>query len=282
MYQGVYHGSKKHEPDLDKVMARAWAGGMDRMIITGGSVTDSKKAIELSQTDSRLFSTVGCHPTRCTEFVQDPQAYLDDLRALIAANKDKVVAIGECGLDYERLHFCDKDVQVKYFEYQLQLSKEFHLPLFLHCRAAADDLVDILHRNQDSVVSGVVHSFDGTEQALEKILALGMYIGINGCSLRTEENLAVAAKIPKDRLMIETDCPWCEVKPTHPGYKHVITKVTAVKKEKQSAECQVKGRNEPANIVHVLEILAAIRNEDANELADAIYNNTMTLFFADK
>ncbi|XP_063540340.1 deoxyribonuclease TATDN1 [Cydia strobilella] len=282
MYQGVYHGSKKHEPDLDKVLARAWAGGMDKMIITGGSVTDSKKAIELSQRDSRLFSTVGCHPTRCTEFVQDPQAYLDDLRALIAANKDKVVAIGECGLDYERLHFCEKDVQLKYFEYQLQLSKEFHLPLFLHCRAAADDLVDILHRNQDSIVGGVVHSFDGTEHALDKILAFGMYIGINGCSLRTEENLAVAAKIPRDRLMIETDCPWCEVKPTHPGYKHVTTKVTAVKKEKHSAECQVKGRNEPVNIVHVLEILAAIRNEDANELADVIYTNTMKLFFPDK
>jgi TatD DNase family protein len=70
-------------------------------------------------------------------------------------------------------------------------------------------------------------------------------------SLRTEENLAVAAKIPKDRLMIETDCPWCEVKPTHPGYKHVTTKYPSVKKEKYTvdSDCQVKGRNEPVNIV---------------------------------
>jgi TatD DNase family protein len=68
----------------------------------------------------------------------------------------------------------------RYFEYQLQLSKEFRLPLFLHCRAAADDLVDILHRNQASIVGGVVHSFDGSQEALEKILALGLYVGING------------------------------------------------------------------------------------------------------
>lgn len=72
-------------------------------------------------------------------------------------------------------------------------------------------------------------------------------------SLRTKENLEVVTKIPRDKLMIETDCPWCEVKPTHPGYGHIITKVPSVKKEKYSIESnnQVKGRNEPINIVWV-------------------------------
>ncbi|KAI5640140.1 tatD related DNase domain-containing protein [Phthorimaea operculella] len=282
MYQGVYHGSKKHEPDLDKVLERAWNNGMDKMIITGGSLVDSKKALDLARTDSRLFTTVGCHPTRCTEFVADPEGYLAGLKEVISQNKDKVVAIGECGLDYERLHFCEKDIQLKYFEYQLQLSNQFNLPLFLHCRAAADDLVDILTRNRESVVGGVVHSFDGSQDALDKILALGMYIGINGCSLRTKENLEVASKIPQDRLMIETDCPWCEVKQTHPGYTHVVTKYPTVKKEKYSVgtDSQVKGRNEPVNIVQVLEILAAIRKENIDELAQAIYDNTNKLFFS--
>ncbi|KAH9631861.1 hypothetical protein HF086_014333 [Spodoptera exigua] len=183
MYQGLYHGSKKHEPDLDAVLARAWDGGLDKMIITGGSLTDGQKAIEMARSDSRLYATVGCHPTRCNDFLQDAETYLNGLKTLINENKDKVVAIGECGLDYERLHFCDKDVQLKYFEYQLQLSREFNLPLFLHCRAAADDLVAILEKNRDSVVGGVVHSFDGSEDALRKILDLGMYIGINGWSV---------------------------------------------------------------------------------------------------
>uniref|UniRef100_A0A2H1VER8 Deoxyribonuclease TATDN1 n=1 Tax=Spodoptera frugiperda TaxID=7108 RepID=A0A2H1VER8_SPOFR len=281
MYQGLYHGSKKHEPDLDTVLARAWDGGLAKMIITGGSLTDSQKAIEMAQSDSRLYATVGCHPTRCNDFLQDAEGYLNGLKALIKDNKDKVVAIGECGLDYERLHFCEKDTQLKYFEYQLQLSREFSLPLFLHCRAAADDLVAILARNRDSVVGGVVHSFDGSEDALQKILDLGMYIGINGCSLRTQESLEVVTKIPRDRLMIETDCPWCEVKPTHPGYTHVVTKFPTVKKEKYNvgSNNQVKGRNEPVNIVHVLEILAAVRKENLDELATAIYDNTNKLFF---
>ncbi|XP_013162558.1 PREDICTED: putative deoxyribonuclease TATDN1 isoform X1 [Papilio xuthus] len=282
MYQGVYHTSKKHEPDLDRVLERSWANGMCKMIITGGSLIDSKKAIDLSYTDSRLYATVGCHPTRCNEFVENPETYLNDLRDVITNHREKVVAIGECGLDYERLHFCEKDIQLKYFEYQLKLSGEFNLPLFLHCRAAADDLVDVLKRNKDDIVGGVVHSFDGPQDALEKILELGMYIGINGCSLRTKENLEVVTKIPQDRLMIETDCPWCEVKPTHPGYTHVVTKFTAVKKEKYSIDSgnQVKGRNEPVNIVQVLEILAAVRKENIDELAEAIFNNTNTLFFS--
>ncbi|PZC74353.1 hypothetical protein B5X24_HaOG207954 [Helicoverpa armigera] len=281
MYQGVYHGSKKHEPDLDVVLARSWNAGLDKMIITGGSLTDSKTAIDLARSDARLYSTVGCHPTRCNDFLSDAEAYLQGLRDLITENRDKVVAIGECGLDYDRLKFCEKDVQLKYFEYQLQLSREFNLPLFLHCRAAADDLVDILQRNRDDVVGGVVHSFDGTEEAVQKILDLGMYIGINGCSLRTKESLEVASKIPTDRLMIETDCPWCEVKPTHPGYTHVVTKFPSVKKEKYTigSDNQVKGRNEPINIVQVLEILAAIRKENTDELAAAIYDNTNRLFF---
>ncbi|CAH2042088.1 unnamed protein product, partial [Iphiclides podalirius] len=271
MYQGVYHTSKKHEPDLNRVLERSWSAGLSKMIITGGSLIDSKKAIDMSQCDSRLFSTVGCHPTRCSEFIENPEMYLSGLRDLIKNNREKVVAVGECGLDYERLHFCDKDIQLKYFEYQIKLSREFNLPLFLHCRAAADDLVDILGRNQDDFVGGVVHSFDGSADALEKILSLGLHIGINGCSLRTKENLEVVTKIPKDRLMIETDCPWCEIKPTHPGYVHVTTKYPAVKKEKYL--------NEPANIVQVLEILSAVRQENIDDLAETIYKNTNKLFF---
>ncbi|XP_038211153.1 putative deoxyribonuclease TATDN1 [Zerene cesonia] len=284
MYQGVYHGSKKHEPDLNNILDRAWSGGMCKMIITGGNLADSRKALELARTDSRLFSTVGCHPTRCNDFLPDPEKYLKDLSDLITENKDKVVAIGEFGLDYDRLNFCDKETQLKYFELQLKLCNEHKLPLFLHCRAATDDLVGILGKHRDSVAGGVVHSFDGSYDCLQKILELGMHIGINGCSLRTAENLEVASKIPQDKLLIETDCPWCEIKQTHPSFKHVTTKFATVKKEKYSPESdnQVKGRNEPVNIIQVLEVLAAVRGEDIDQLAQAIFENTERLFFSNK
>lgn len=284
MYQGIYNRSKKHEPDLDNVLERSWKGGLDKIILTGGSLSDAGEALKLANTDSRLYSTVGCHPTRCTEFTTNPEEYLQELRNLIKYGGQKIVAIGECGLDYERLHFCEKEAQLIYFEYQLQLSKEFNLPLFLHCRAAADDFVEILDRNKHNIVGGVVHSFDGNKIALEKIINLGMFIGINGCSLRTQENLEVAACVPKDRLMLETDSPWCEIKASHAGFKHVKTKFETVKKEKYTVgtEMLVKGRNEPVNIIQVLEILAALRNESVDDLASTIYCNTNKLFFSNR
>lgn len=281
MYKGIYHGSKKHEGDLEAVLQRAWNSGMQKMIITGGSLEDSREALQLAESHEKLYSTVGCHPTRCGEFEKsgDPAKYLQSLQDLAQTGKHKVVAIGECGLDYDRLEFCPKATQIKYFEHQLTLCQTVRLPLFLHCRNAASDLVNILSKNRDLLHGGVVHSFDGTEQDLKSLLELGYYIGINGCSLKTAENLQVVAKIPNDRLMLETDSPWCEVRPTHAGAKCIKTIYPTVKKEKWQASRMVKGRNEPANIVHILEIVASVKEEDANTLCNTIHQNTMKLFF---
>merc|ERR1719367_586853 len=103
MYQGEYHGKTKHQPDLDKVLERSWQNGLEKMIITGGSLEDAKKALEVAKKSDKLYATVGCHPTRCNEFVEfaeGPEGYIEALKALIETNKDKIVAIGECGLDY--------------------------------------------------------------------------------------------------------------------------------------------------------------------------------------
>ena len=130
----------------------------------------------------RLFSTVGCHPTRCNEFEEsgNPEAYLKSLSDLAADNKDKVVAIGEMGLDYDRLQFCSKDIQKKYFEMQLSLCSTLKLPMFLHCRNASEDFVRILRKHKDTLTAGVVHSFDGNPEEANSILQMGLYIGING------------------------------------------------------------------------------------------------------
>ena len=100
---------------------------------------------------------------------------------MIEANKEKIVAIGECGLDYDRLNFCPAETQKKYFEAQLDLSQATKLPLFLHCRAAANDLLEILKANQDKLeAKGVVHSFDGSLEQAQEFINLGFFIGING------------------------------------------------------------------------------------------------------
>ena len=231
---------------------------------------------------------MGCHPTRCGEFDGDdgPDRYLDSLKELVTNNRQLVSAIGEFGLDYDRTKFCDVDTQKKYFLRQLELSRDTGLPVFLHCRAAGTDLVNILTNNMDKVpAGGVVHSFDGSAEDRDKILSLGLHIGINGCSLKTEENLAVMAGIPAERLMVETDCPWCEVRPSHAGHKLIKTRSDqwpAVDKKKWREGVTGKGRNEPHNIRQVLEIMAAVREVDPQELADQIYNNTINVFFGSR
>jgi TatD DNase family protein len=129
---------------------------------------------------------------------------------VVQAKKDgHVVAFGEIGLDYDRLFLSPKEPQLKYFEAQLDLAVEIQLPLFLHSRAASEDFERLLAPRMARLPKrGLVHSFTGTLEEMHRMIALGLDVGINGCSLKTEENLEVVKAIPLERLQIETDGPW--------------------------------------------------------------------------
>lgn len=164
MYAGEYNGSKKHEADLEHVLARAWDAGLTSIIITAGNLDEARKALELAGSDPRLFSTVGVHPTRCGEIFKNDEGgagpYMDALMDLAkdGMKTGTVVAIGECGLDYDRLHFCDKPQQMEGFELQLStLAKETGLPMFLHNRNTGDDFVGLLRKHRHEFSQGVVH-----------------------------------------------------------------------------------------------------------------------------
>lgn len=280
-FQGIYNGSQKHVEDLDCVLERAWNIGVEKIIVTVGSKGDLPRAKEIIGRDSRLSMTIGIHPTRCNEFVENgPEQFYDFLCEEIRKSRDKVSAIGELGLDYDRLQFCDKETQKKFFERQLDLADQFDLPLFLHCRAAHEDLFEILSRNKEKIrKGGVVHTFDGTLEQAQAFIDMGLYIGINGCSLKTEENVKVAAQIPNDRILLETDAPWCEIRPTHAGSKYIKTKFESVKKkEKWVKTHMIGGRCEPAQIVQVLEVLSGVKNCPVEELSEVYYQNTLKLF----
>ncbi|KAL2256280.1 hypothetical protein VTK26DRAFT_1902 [Humicola hyalothermophila] len=153
-----------------------------------------------------------------------------------------LVAFGEFGLDYDRLHYCSKEVQLHSFSAQLALAASLvpQLPLFLHSRAAHADFVRLLKdafgpRLERLARGGVVHSFTGTADEARELMDLGLYIGVNGCSFKTTENCAVVREIHLDRLMLETDGPWCEVRPSHEGWKYLVAYETKAKEEKEKA-----------------------------------------------
>ena len=285
MYQGKYRGKERHEADLNIVLQRAWNNNVDKIIITCGTLNEARHGLELARTNPNLFCTVGVHPTRCSsEFGSSQQEWdtyiLDLQKAIEDGIKDgNVVAIGELGLDYARLEFCDVETQKKGFIAQLQLAKKYHLPLFLHNRQTQNDLLDILKEHYTFNASGgVVHSFDDTLDLANKFIDLGLYIGINGCSLKTEENINVVKEIPLDKILLETDCPWCDIRPTHAGYNHVQTKFpTKTEKKYESGSC-VKGRYEPIHIIQVAEVVAGIKGVSIEEVATASTSNAYKLF----
>eukprot|EP00291_Cryptomonas_curvata_P018081 CAMPEP_0172164004 /NCGR_PEP_ID=MMETSP1050-20130122/7596_1 /TAXON_ID=233186 /ORGANISM="Cryptomonas curvata, Strain CCAP979/52" /LENGTH=136 /DNA_ID=CAMNT_0012834277 /DNA_START=119 /DNA_END=526 /DNA_ORIENTATION=- len=118
MFQGIYHGKQKHAPDFHLILERARENGVDTILGVSGSLQDSIATVEVARSHPGIYATVGVHPTRAGELEAspDPDAILDQLAALAADKANKVVAIGEIGLDYDRLEFCPKDVQLRWFE----------------------------------------------------------------------------------------------------------------------------------------------------------------------
>lgn len=279
IYRGVHYGKKAHDDDLHKVVERALEVGVSKMMVTGSDLEESKNAIKLAEQFPGLcYATVGVHPCSAKSFEEypgGPDALLQEIKKLAQEARDsgKATAFGEFGLDYDRFHYCDKETQLIYFKKQLDIAVELQMPLFLHSRAAAEDFAAILkERLEELPKRGLVHSFTGSLEEMQEIVALGFDVGINGCSLKTEENLAVAKEVPLDRLQIETDGPWCEIRPSHASSKYLKDAPPlpkAVKKEKWSPDAMVKGRNEPCQITSVAHVIAGVKNIGVEEVVEA-------------
>lgn len=208
MFAGKYNGRQVHPPDVDAVLDRAQAAGVVRTIVTAGSLEQSREALSLAESRPNLFCTVGVHPTRAGEMVGKLEQHVADLMQVIQERPSRVVAVGECGLDYDRTHFCSVEDQKPGFVAQFEIAEQTGLPLFLHDRNTRGDFAKILRENRSRFSKGVVHSFTGTLEDLQTYLSLDLYIGLNGCSLKTRENMDVVKEVPLERLMLETDAPY--------------------------------------------------------------------------
>jgi TatD DNase family protein len=240
--------------DLDDVIARARAAGVQRMIVTGSSVDGSRRAIELaSQYRGDLFATAGIHPHHAQEFGEDTKIQIE---ALV----DQAVAVGECGLDFFR-NFCPQEKQLEAFEGQLRIAAESGKPVFLHQRDAHEPFTAILKEYLPGICGGVAHCFTGNKTELSDYLDMGLYIGITGwiCDERRSDDLRESlAYLPLERILLETDAPYLlprdlEDKPTG-------------------------RRNEPSSLPHILEITAHYMRQPAASIAEAATRNTENLF----
>ena len=242
--------------DLPAVLERARAAGITRQIVTGTSLAATEAAIHLQHAHAgELFATAGIHPHHAAEL---DAGRLEQLKRL-AANP-AVVAIGECGLDYYR-NFAPRDVQRSAFAKQLQLAVRVRKPVFLHQRDAHADFLAILAEHRAGLCDGVAHCFTGGREELESYLELGLAIGITGWICDERRGSAVlgcVARIPAERLMLETDAPYLLPRSLRP---------------KPSGR-----RNEPAYLVEVARVVAGARGESLASLA-ASSTAAATAFF---
>ncbi|HVJ16446.1 MAG TPA: TatD family hydrolase [Polyangiaceae bacterium] len=197
---------KQFVSDRSEVIERARGAGVAFQIVTGLTARLSQEALELARSlPEVLCSTAGVHPHNASTFDRHTRGELT-----VLARAPEVVAVGECGLDYDR-DFSPRPAQRQAFETQLEIAAEVGKPVFLHQRSAHDDFTRILENARPRLCGGVVHCFTGSEAEAERYLELGLCIGITGfvCDERRGTHLRdVVKRIPLDRLMVETDAPF--------------------------------------------------------------------------
>lgn len=241
---------RANKPDPDDIIASALAEGVDRLICVGTTVEDSELAVDFVQKRKHCWASIGIHP-------HETKLYLDDAAALerfaALATRPKVVAIGECGLDYFYDHSPKSD-QERILRLQLDLAQKHNLPVIFHVRDAFEDFWPIFDDYKN--IRGVIHSFTAGEKELRDILERGLYVGLNGITTFTKnpEQLAAAKAVPLARLLLETDAPFLTPYP----YRDKIC--------------------EPKHVRVTAEFLARERGETMEQLAAGTTANAKRVF----
>lgn len=235
---------------LDKVLARAQAAQVSTIMCIGYDRDSSQEAVQLARKYPQIYAVVGIHPHDAKELDQDTLALLYKL-----AQDPKVVAIGEIGLDYYR-DLSPRDQQRKAFVEQIKLAQELGKPIVIHDRDAHQEVLDTIRREKAGINGGIMHCYSGHLPLAIDLMKEGFYISFAGpvSFKNARKTKEVAAHIPLDRILIETDCPYLAPEP-------------------------LRGKpNEPANVVYVAQALAELRRKPVEEIAYLTSRNAAQVY----
>lgn len=225
------------DEDRDEVLARAREAGVSGLVTIASTPGDTEAGIALVRRHDGVRTTAGIHPHAAESGTPDALARVREL-----LDRDEVVAVGECGLDFHYDH-APRDIQRRVFRAQIEAARDTGLPLVIHARSCDDDMTDAV-RSLPEGVGGVLHCFSGSDELLEAGLDAGLYISFTGMvTFRNFEAENQVRAVPRDRLMIETDAPYLAPVPRRGR------------------------RNEPAFVRHVADAVARIRAESPDEVA---------------
>lgn len=242
--------------DADEVWQDAKKAGVTKMLAVGCDIDSSRRAIEFAKDRQGVYAVIGVHPHDASNFLatDNPKKQLENL--LTNVGSDKIVAIGEFGLDYFYEN-SDKNDQKTLLEMQLRLCQKYNLPACFHVREAFDDFWPIFERyNESQPIRGVLHSFTDTDENMKKGVAYGLYIALNGIITfsRKVEQLAMAKNVPSSHLLLETDAPYLTPK-------------------------QFRGKIcKPEYVLLTAEFLANLRGENLSQISEITTKNAENLF----
>ena len=252
MYKNIFdthahYDDEKFDGDRAEVLSLVQNSGVSKIIDCGCDLRSSLAAVSLSEEYDCIYAAVGVHPHEAQEATENDFSEIRKLYSL-----KKVVAVGEIGLDYH-YDFSPRDRQLAVFERQLILANELNLPVIVHDREAHEDTLKLLKKHRPK---GVVHCFSGSAESAREITALGMYIGLGGAVTfkNAKKPLEVAAVVPNDRLLLETDCPYMSPVPF------------------RGKRC------DSSMIPYSAQVIAGVRQTDTQALIDMCCENAHSLF----
>ncbi len=247
-------GMPQFNGDRDQVIHRAIEMGVELILTVGTDMRDCQKAVEIARRSERVFAVIGIHPHHAKDVTEATYSHLKAL-----SNDAKVKAIGEIGLDFYR-NLSPRETQMMRFREQIHLAREVSLPIVVHARDAQKEVLDILREEGAQGIGGVMHCFSGDYDMAKSCMDLGLFISIPGTiTYKGNSQLReVVKRIPLDRILVETDCPFLPPLPFRGK------------------------RNEPAHVKITASKLAQVKGLSLDEVARITSRNAKTVFRLDE